>query len=67
MTAEIINLGRARKRRARAEKAGQASENRIRFGRTKAELQRLDSERAIEAKRLDGARRAPNRDDGDAS
>jgi hypothetical protein len=37
MAAEIINLNQVRKNRARAEKEKSASENRILFGRTKAE------------------------------
>jgi hypothetical protein len=35
--AEIVNLRRARKIRARADKQTAASQNRISFGRTKAE------------------------------
>jgi hypothetical protein len=35
--AEIVNLKREKKRRARAEQAQVAAENRIRFGRTIAE------------------------------
>ncbi len=48
MAAEIINLNQARKNRARAEKEKSASENRILFGRTKAEkdLTRARNEKA---------------------
>ena len=35
--AEIVNLRRARKGKARQEKEAQAEANRLRFGRTKAE------------------------------
>jgi hypothetical protein len=35
--AEIINLRQARKARARTEAEGRAGDNRVRFGRTKAE------------------------------
>jgi len=35
--ADIINLNQARKQRARAEKSARAEENRVRFGRTRAE------------------------------
>ena len=35
--ADIINLKHVRKKQARAEAATRANENRIRFGRTKAE------------------------------
>ena len=45
---EPINLNKARKTRARAAEKTQAAENRVRFGRTKAEkaVSRLDAERA---------------------
>ena len=41
---EIIGLGKARKARARAEDKRRAEENRIRFGRTKAEREARDLE-----------------------
>ena len=44
MSAEIVNLRRARKEKARADKERQAAENRIRFGRTKAERVVLTAE-----------------------
>lgn len=37
MCAEIVNLRQARKRKARADKDRKAEDNRIKFGRTKAE------------------------------
>jgi len=37
MTADIINLRNARKAKARAKNDARAAENRVRFGRTKAE------------------------------
>ena len=45
---EPINLNKARKARARADEKAQAVENRVRFGRTKAEktVSKLDAERA---------------------
>ncbi|MBR9835891.1 MAG: DUF4169 family protein [Alphaproteobacteria bacterium] len=45
---EPINLNKARKARARKDEARQAAENRVRFGRTKAEKMRdkLEAERA---------------------
>jgi hypothetical protein len=51
-----INLSKARKVRARANAKAQAAENRVRFGRTKAEkaAAKLEAERArrdLEAKR----------------
>jgi predicted secreted protein len=57
--AEPINLNKARKARARVEDKTQAAENRIRFGRSKAEktVSKLEAERARrahdEAKRED--------------
>lgn len=39
MGAEIVNLRQARKRRRRDEKAKEAEENRLAFGRTKSEKQ----------------------------
>lgn len=46
--AELINLNRARKARAREEAKAKAAENRVRFGRTKGEttVSRLEAERA---------------------
>jgi hypothetical protein len=49
--AEIINLNKARKAKAKAAGAAKAVENRARFGRTKAGKARDDTERA----RIDGA------------
>jgi len=52
-----VNLNRARKEIARAEKKARADENAARFGRTKAERM-LDEARARKAAReLDGAKR----------
>lgn len=39
MTGEVVNLRQARKRKNRAEKEAKAEENRVAFGRTKAEKQ----------------------------
>ncbi|ANP86395.1 DUF4169 family protein [Rhizobium leguminosarum] len=39
MSAEIINLRQFRKKQARSEKEKQAEQNRVSFGRTKAEKQ----------------------------
>jgi hypothetical protein len=46
--AEPINLNKARKARAQADAKRQAAENRVRFGRAKAEKQvsKLEAERA---------------------
>jgi hypothetical protein len=44
---EPINLNKARKARAHADKKAQAAENRVRFGRSKAEktVSKLEAER----------------------
>jgi hypothetical protein len=54
---ESINFNKARKARAKAEARSQAAENRVRFGRTKAEktVSKLEAEKARRA--LDQARR----------
>ena len=54
---EPINLNKARKARARAAEKSQAAENRVRFGRTKAEktVSKLEAERA--RRRLDEKKR----------
>lgn len=62
MSAEIINLRRARKDRARAEQAARAEENRIRFGQSKPEKTRLKQERARTEAQLDGHKREPEPD-----
>lgn len=55
--ADIINLNRTRKARARADKALQADANRIAFGRTKAEKLATQAEAQKAKNTLDGARR----------
>lgn len=54
--AEIVNLNKFRKARARVEDARKASENKVRHGRGKAEKRRDDDDRArreAEARRLE--------------
>lgn len=58
--ADIINLRQARKRKSRAEKEREAADNRVRFGRTKAERLATEKENSRAARDLDGKRR----DDG---
>jgi hypothetical protein len=55
--AEIINLNKARKAKARVEKAAKAVENRVRFGRTKAKKAADRAEGARADRDLDGAKR----------
>ncbi|MHA6721659.1 DUF4169 family protein [Sphingomonas sp. RS2018] len=54
--AEIISLSRARKAKARADKAAVADANRAKFGRTKAEKQREAAEAYRLTALLDGAK-----------
>ncbi len=55
--AEIINLRRARKAKARITSAAQAEANRIAFGRTKAERQATAADADRVRRLLDGAKR----------
>ncbi|MEO9296381.1 DUF4169 family protein [Devosia alba] len=55
--AEIINLRNVRKQKARADKATAAEQNRIKFGRSKAEKQLSAAEQALADKRIDGHKR----------
>lgn len=52
--AEIVNLRAARKRKAKARKEKQADENRLLFGRTRAEKQKIEAEKALQMRHLDG-------------
>jgi hypothetical protein len=54
---EIVNLNRARKAKARAEAQGQAAQNRVKFGRTKAQKATGRSENAKSEASLDGHKR----------
>ncbi len=51
---EIVNLRRARKGKARAEKDARAADNRVRFGRTKAEKRESEIESRRAEQKLDG-------------
>ncbi|WP_230531013.1 DUF4169 family protein [Microvirga roseola] len=55
--AEIINLRQARKNKARADKEARAEQNRIAFGRTKAEKDQTKAEREMAGRRLDSHKR----------
>lgn len=52
-----VNLNRARKEKARAEKKARADENAARFGRTKAERMLEEARARKAARELDGAKR----------
>jgi hypothetical protein len=54
--AEIVNLRRARKQRARQDADKQAEQNRITFGRSKTERLVTQAEREKAARALDGHR-----------
>ncbi len=53
----IVNLNKARKERARAERRARSEENIVRFGRTKAEKQRERATKEKAERDLDGHRR----------
>ena len=55
--ADIINLRRARKAKARTGREQQAAEKRRAFGRTKAEREREAAERERAARTIDGHKR----------
>ncbi|WP_305986196.1 DUF4169 family protein [Roseibium sp. MMSF_3544] len=60
MSAEIVNLRQVRKQKDRADKEKRAADNRLKFGRTKAERdaarrRREDLEKQVDGHRLPGA------------
>lgn len=57
---EIVNLNRARKSKARAEKEAKAAANRIAFGLPKAEKQAARRERERLTQDLDGKKLDPD-------
>lgn len=59
--AEIVNLNKARKQKAREAKKAKAAENRVRFGRTKSEKETQAAQRDLKKHGLDG-RLLDNRD-----
>ena len=62
MSAEIVNLRKARKARDRVAKEQRATENRAKFGRTKAERKREQAEDALHARRLEALKREGGQD-----
>ncbi len=54
--ADLINLRKVRKLKARAEKSAHADNNRVRFGRTKEEKQKTEKENLSNIRKLDGKR-----------
>ena len=65
MTADIINLRKARKAKSKAAAGKTAAENRVRFGRTKTERDHVSSVLKIDKSRLDGAKRSNPDEDED--
>ncbi len=58
--AEIVNLRRERKNQARAAKDARAADNRVRFGRGKAEKRATEAERGRAETGLDGKKLQDN-------
>jgi hypothetical protein len=58
--AEIINLRQARKNKARTDKEARANENRVSFGRTKAEKTLTKAEQDLAKSRLEAHKRDPD-------
>lgn len=56
---KVINLNKARKQKARAEAEKLAAENRVKFGRTKAQKLRDAAEAAEAQRRLNQLKRDP--------
>jgi hypothetical protein len=54
--AEIVNLRQARKNKARAEQEAKAAQNRVAFGRAKAEQQLAETEQKLNERRIEGHR-----------
>jgi hypothetical protein len=57
VTADIVNLRKARKARERAGREAEAAANRTKFGRSKSERQSSSLEEARKARTLDAHRR----------
>ena len=55
--ADIVNLNKARKKKARQDAAEQAARNRVIFGRTREQKQRDAAAEEEARRRLDGLRR----------
>jgi len=56
---EVVNLNRAKKAKARAETQAQAAQNRVTFGRTKAQKVSNLAAKAKSDASLDGHKREP--------
>lgn len=60
MTGEVVNLRQARKRKARADEARQAEENRASHGRPKSEKSLSKATEMLRDRLLDAGRLAPS-------
>jgi len=60
MSADIVNLRRVRKAKARTERQCRAAENRVAFGRTKDEKARTEAEAERAKAEFDRHRREPD-------
>jgi hypothetical protein len=65
MTADIVNLAKARKARERANREREAHQNRLKFGQSKAERNLLEAQERKSRTELDRARRQGERSAGD--
>jgi hypothetical protein len=61
MTADIVNLAKARKARERANREREAHQNRLKFGQSKAERTLLEAQERKSRAELDRARRQGER------
>ena len=59
---DIVNLNKARKKKQTAARAREAAENRVKFGRTKAERARRQAEDEARRRHLDGHRQDAGED-----
>jgi hypothetical protein len=55
--ADILSLSKARKNKAKADKEATAAENRVKFGRTKAEKAADAAKKALAEKSIDAHKR----------
>jgi hypothetical protein len=62
---DVVNLRRARKARDRASAEAQAEQNRIAFGRTKAERKLTEAEKTLAERHLEGHRLSDDPDGKD--
>lgn len=62
--ADILSLSKAGKAKARAAKEQVASENRVKFGRTKADRQRDKAQTTLDTRRIDAHQRNPDDAEG---